>query len=46
MTLNVLDEIKRVRGLTLVQIFGAKDYAMRIWLQPDRLATLKMAPAT
>jgi HAE1 family hydrophobic/amphiphilic exporter-1/multidrug efflux pump len=43
-TLNVLDEIKRVRGTTLVQIFGAKDYAMRIWLRPDRLATLKMAP--
>ncbi|MGH8668289.1 MAG: efflux RND transporter permease subunit, partial [Burkholderiales bacterium] len=43
-TLNVLDEIKRVKGTTLVQIFGAKDYAMRIWLRPDRLATLKMAP--
>ena len=43
-TLNVLDEIKRVPGTTLVQIFGAKDYAMRIWLRPDRLATLKLAP--
>ena len=43
-TLNVLDEIKRVPGTTLVQIFGAKDYAMRIWIRPDRLATLKMAP--
>jgi hydrophobe/amphiphile efflux-1 (HAE1) family protein len=44
-TLNVLDEVKRVPGTTLVQIFGAKDYAMRIWLKPDRLATLKLAPA-
>jgi multidrug efflux pump len=43
-TLNVLDEVKRVPGTTLVQIFGAKDYAMRIWLRPDRLATLKLAP--
>jgi multidrug efflux pump len=43
-TLNVLDQIKRVPGTTLVQIFGAKDYAMRIWLRPDRLATLKLAP--
>src|SRR5919106_300466 len=43
-TLNILDEIKRVPGTTLVQIFGAKDYAMRIWLRPDRLATLKLAP--
>ncbi|HEX6529774.1 MAG TPA: efflux RND transporter permease subunit, partial [Burkholderiales bacterium] len=44
-TLNVLDEIKRVPGTTLVQIFGAKDYAMRIWVRPDRLATLKLAPS-
>ena len=44
-TLNVLDEIKRLPGTTNVQIFGAKDYAMRIWLNPDRLAQLKMAPA-
>jgi multidrug efflux pump len=43
-TLNVLDEIKRVPGTTLVQIFGAKDYAMRIWLRPDKLAQLKLAP--
>ncbi len=39
-TLNVLDSLKRVPGTTNVQIFGAKDYAMRIWLQPDRLAQL------
>jgi HAE1 family hydrophobic/amphiphilic exporter-1/multidrug efflux pump len=43
-TLNVLDQIKRVPGTTLVQIFGAKDYAMRIWLRPDRLAQLRLAP--
>ncbi len=41
-TLNVLDSIKRVPGTTNVQIFGAKDYAMRIWLKPDRLAQLKL----
>src|SRR6476619_5586229 len=43
-TLNILDQIKRVPGTTLVQIFGAKDYAMRIWLRPDRLAQLRLAP--
>src|SRR5688572_25947422 len=43
-TLNILDEIKRIPGTTLVQIFGAKDYAMRIWLRPDRLSTLKLVP--
>jgi len=43
-TLNVLDDIKRLPGTTNVQIFGAKDYAMRIWLKPDRLAQLKLTP--
>ena len=41
-TLNVLDALKRIQGTTNVQIFGAKDYAMRIWVRPDRLAQLKL----
>ncbi len=41
-TLNVLDRLKRVPGTTGVQIFGAKDYAMRVWLKPDRLARLNL----
>ncbi|RZL09154.1 MAG: multidrug efflux RND transporter permease subunit [Rubrivivax sp.] len=44
-TLNVLDGLKRVPGTTNVQIFGAKDYAMRIWVRPDRLAQLKLTTA-
>jgi hydrophobe/amphiphile efflux-1 (HAE1) family protein len=43
-TLNVLDAIKRIPGTTNVQIFGAKDYAMRIWTRPDRMAQLKVTP--
>ena len=43
-TLNVLDSIKRIKGTTNVQIFGAKDYAMRVWVKPDRLAQLKLTP--
>ena len=43
-TLNILDQVKRMPGTTNVQIFGAKDYAMRIWLRPDRLAQLKLSP--
>jgi HAE1 family hydrophobic/amphiphilic exporter-1/multidrug efflux pump len=43
-TLNVLDQLKRVPGTTNVQIFGAKDYAMRIWVKPDRLTQLKLTP--
>ncbi len=44
-TLNVLDALKRVQGTTNVQIFGAKDYAMRIWLKPDRMTQLKLTTA-
>ncbi|MDD9901681.1 MAG: efflux RND transporter permease subunit, partial [Alphaproteobacteria bacterium] len=39
-TLNVLDRLKRIPGTTNVQIFGPKDYAMWIWLNPDRMAQL------
>ncbi len=39
-TLNVLDEVKRVKGVGDASIFGAQDYAMRIWLRPDRMAQL------
>src|SRR5258708_9737396 len=41
-TMNVLDVVKRVPGTTNVQIFGAKDYAMRIWVKPDRLTHPKL----
>src|SRR6478609_2064946 len=43
--LNVLDALKRLPGTTNVQIFGAHDNAMRIWLKPDRLAQLRMTPS-
>ncbi len=39
-TQNVLDELKRVPGAADVLIFGARDYSMRLWLQPDRMAAL------
>src|SRR5690606_32224851 len=43
-TMNVLDRLKRVPGTTGVQIFGAKDYAMRVWLKPDLLTRLGVTP--
>ncbi len=39
-TQNVLDDLKRVPGAGDVQIFGARDYSMRLWLQPDKMARL------
>ena len=42
--LNVIDELKRVDGVGDASLFGAKDYAMRIWLRPDKLAQYNMTP--
>jgi hydrophobe/amphiphile efflux-1 (HAE1) family protein len=42
-TLNVLDLLKRVPGTTGVVNWGAKDYAMRIWLKPDRMTQHRVA---
>ncbi|MFO1329556.1 MAG: multidrug efflux RND transporter permease subunit [Rubrivivax sp.] len=39
-TQNVVDELKRVPGTADVFIFGARDYSMRLWLKPDRMAAL------
>jgi multidrug efflux pump len=39
-SLYVLDEIKRVPGANQASIMGSVDYAMRIWLKPDRMAQL------
>ncbi len=36
-TINVIDQLKRIPGVGDVSVFGAKDYAMRIWVNPERL---------
>jgi HAE1 family hydrophobic/amphiphilic exporter-1 len=38
--INIVDALYRVPGVGEVRVFGAGDYAMRIWVKPDRLATL------
>ena len=43
-TLNIVDDIKRVAGVADVTVFGARDYSMRIWLKPDRMAQLGVTP--
>lgn len=35
--MNIADELKRVKGVGDVQIFGAKDYAIRVWIDPLKL---------
>lgn len=39
-SLNIADELKRLKGVGDVTIFGAQDYSMRVWLRPDRMAQL------
>ena len=38
-TLNVKDELSRLTGVGQVQIFGGGEYAMRIWIDPDKAAS-------
>ncbi len=42
--INLVDRIKRVPGVGDVQNFTAQDYAMRIWLDPEKLASLGVTP--
>ena len=42
--INVLDEIKRIPGVGKAENMGEKKYAIRIWLNPDKLKTLNMTP--
>src|SRR5262252_5944791 len=39
-TINLVDTLQRVPGVGQIRVFGAADYAMRIWVKPDRLAKL------
>src|ERR671920_599038 len=42
--INVVDALKRIPGVSDVNPFGRK-YAMRVWLDPDRMANQRISPA-
>ncbi|MDD5211841.1 MAG: multidrug efflux RND transporter permease subunit [Sulfuricurvum sp.] len=42
---NLLDEMKKIPGAGRAQIFGQRDYAMRVWLNPDKMASLGVSTA-
>ncbi|CAM3700828.1 efflux RND transporter permease subunit [Ectopseudomonas alcaliphila] len=42
--INVIDELKRLPGVGDASQFGSKDYSMRIWLRPDKLAQYNLTP--
>src|SRR5512136_1440110 len=39
-TININDAIARIPGVGQINLFGGSDYAMRVWLRPDRIAKL------
>jgi HAE1 family hydrophobic/amphiphilic exporter-1 len=43
--INLVDSIKRVKGVGDVKNFTAQDYSMRVWLRPDKLAILGITPS-
>ncbi len=43
-TLNVRDQLAQIPGVGQVRLFGSGEYAMRIWLNPDKIAEREMTP--
>src|SRR5579884_3264223 len=42
-TLNIKDRISRLPGIGQVMVFGGSDYAMRLWLDPDKIAARNLS---
>lgn len=42
-SINIKDELARVDGVSKVQVFGSSDYAMRIWLDAEKMASLNVS---
>lgn len=42
--ISLIPQVQRVPGVAQAQVFGTKDYAMRIWLKPDRLIANDLSP--
>ncbi|WP_044416527.1 efflux RND transporter permease subunit [Halarcobacter anaerophilus] len=45
LTVNVVDDLKRIKGLGDVNVFGAKDYSIRVWIDPEKLAFYNLVPS-
>lgn len=43
--INILDRLKRIKGVGDVRLFGSQDYSMRIWYSTDRLIALNLTPS-
>lgn len=43
--INLIPQVKRVKGVGQAQVFGIKDYSMRIWLNPQKMSSYGLEPA-
>ncbi|MBO0936414.1 efflux RND transporter permease subunit [Fibrella sp. HMF5335] len=43
--INILAELKRIDGVGFAAIMGSRDYAMRVWLKPDRMTVYEVSAA-
>jgi HAE1 family hydrophobic/amphiphilic exporter-1 len=42
--INIVPKLQRVKGVGQVNVFGAKDYSMRVWIDPAKMATYNLTP--
>ena len=45
LNINIIPAIKRIKGVGDASVFGGKDYSMRIWLRPEKLAAYGINPS-
>ena len=45
LNINIIPALKRINGVGDASVFGGKDYSMRIWLRPEKLAAYGLNPA-
>ena len=43
--INLVPKLQRIKGVGNVTVFGAKDYSMRIWLNPHKMAAYNLMPS-
>lgn len=43
--INILPKIQRIKGVGNVQVFGARDYSMRIWISPEKMSAYNLVPS-
>lgn len=45
LNINIIPELKRIDGVGDVNVFGSKNYAMRVWLKPEKLTAYNLMPS-